>query len=255
MDSVEEIFEPTLLEGIFNVEMAGRTIELESHRMVFNPTDFGRNLAPLVAAHIRPGSAVCEVGIGSGVLCILAGLIGAEVTGLDINPHAVHMSRRNWRRNQLPDNKARFLHSEVFSALAADPQTRFDLIWSNPPLLPKIDTVDQAIHDREDFEVAGERGRRVLDGVLGQAHGWLRPGGRVLTIATSLQGWRDTEQLLERDWQSYEVLRELELELTDECGPPYIDWWLEQQVDDGEERIYPRDGKWMHKLWFLEACK
>lgn len=255
MDNVEDFFDSTLLEGTFHVEMAGHTIALESHRMVFNPTGFGRNLAPLVAAHIHPDSAVCEVGIGSGVLCVLAGLIGANVTGLDINSHAVHMARRNWRRNQLPDNKARFLHSEVFSALAAEPQSRFDLIWSNPPLLPKIDTVDQAIHDREGFEVAGARGRRVLDGVLGQAHRWLRPGGRALTIATSLQGWRDTEQLLERDWRRYDVLRELELELTGECGPPYIDWWLEQQANDGEERIYQQDGKWMHKLWFLEACK
>jgi methylase of polypeptide subunit release factors len=255
MDSVREAFEPKLLENIFNVEMAGRTIELQSHQMVFNPTGFGRNLAPLIAAHIHPESAVCEVGIGSGVLCILAGLIGAEVTGLDINPHSVHMARRNWRRNQLPDDKARFLHSKVFSALATDPQQRFDLIWSNPPLLPKIDSIDQAIHDREGFEVAGENGRQVLDGVLGHAHEWLNPGGRAITIATSLQGWRDTEQLLERNWQSYEVLREIELELTDECGPPYIDWWLKQQANDGEVRIYPQDGKWMHKLWYLEACK
>lgn len=255
MDSAQQAFDASLLEGTFNVEMAGRTIELESHQMVFNPTGFGRNLAPLIANHIHPGSVVCEVGIGSGVLCILAGLIGAEVIGLDINPHAVHMARRNWQRNQLPEHKARFLHSEVFSALAADPQQRFDLIWSNPPLLPKIDSLDQAIHDREGFEVAGEHGRQVLDGVLGHAHKWLNSGGHAMTIATSLQGWRDTEQLLERDWQSYEVLREVELELTDECGPPYIDWWLEQQANDGEERIYQQNGKWMHKLWYLEACK
>jgi methylase of polypeptide subunit release factors len=255
MDSISEPFDATLLEGTFAAEMAGRTIELESHQMVFNPTGFGRNLAPLIADRIRPSSDVCEVGIGSGVLCILAGLIGARVTGLDINPHAVHMARRNWRRNQLADSDARFMCSEVFSALASDPGQRFDLIWSNPPLLPRIDSVDQAINDREGFEVAGEHGRQVLDGVLGQAHKWLKPGGRAITIATSLQGWHDTERLLARDWQSYQVLREIELELTDECGPPYIDWWLEQQANDGEERIYQQDGKWMHKLWYLEACK
>ena len=255
MDSVAEQFDPVLLEEPFNVEMAGHTIKLESHRMVFNPTSFGRNMAPLIAAHIKPDSTVCEIGIGGGVLCILAGLIGADVTGLDINPHAVHMARRNWRRNQLPDNKARFLQSEVFSALPQVEQNSFDLIWSNPPLLPKIATIDQSVHDREGYEVAGENGRRVLDGVLGQAHRWLRAGGRALTIATSLQGWRHTERLLERDWQSYAVLREIELELTGECGPPYIDWWLEQQANDGEERIYQQKDKWMHKVWYLEACK
>jgi methylase of polypeptide subunit release factors len=167
----------------------------------------------------------------------------------------VHMARRNWQRNKLPDNKARFLQSEVFSALDESTQARFDVIWSNPPLLPKIETIDQSIHDREGYEVAGEHGRRVLDGVLGQAHRWLRPNGRALTIATSLQGWRDTERLLQRDWRNYEILREVELELTGECGPPYINWWLKQQANDGEERIYQQDGKWMHKLWFLEARK
>lgn len=254
MDRVDETFHPDHLEDVFHVEMAEQTIELESHRMVFNPTSFGRNLAPLLAARIEPGMSVCEVGIGGGVLCILAGKLGAaHVTGLDINPHAVHMAGRNWARNGLPEERARFLESQVFSGLQGT--ERFDLVWSNPPVLPSIDTLDQTVVDRDGFEVAGDRGRAVLDGMLIGGRSRLKPSGRLVTIATSLQGWNETARLLESEWGGYEILKTLELELTDECGPPYIDWWLGEEARDGEARIYERDGKWLHKVWFLEASQ
>ena len=185
----------------------------------------------------------------------MAGLLGATVTGLDINPQAVHMTRRNWASNDLPPEHGRFMQSTVFSALPDTDAESFDLVWSNPPLLPQLDFVDQTIRDREGYEVAGEHGRRVLDGVLGHAQKWLKPGGRAVTIATSVQGWGDTQRLLEQSWERFEIIRELELELTDECGPEYIQWWLDQEANDGEERVYQRDGKWLHKVWFLEAWR
>jgi len=122
-------------------------------------------------------------------------------------------------------------------------------------LLPRLDAVDQRIYDREGYEVAGEQGRQVLDDVLTGSRSWLKPGGRLVTIATSVQGWAATEELLMNRWSRYEIIRELELELTSECGPAYIDWWQSEQAKDGEERIYQRDGKWLHKVWFLEATR
>ena len=252
-DKVDAPFDANLLEHDFDVEAAGRPIALQSHRMVFNPTRFGLNLAPLLAERIEPETNVCEIGIGSGVLCILAGLLGARVTGLDINPQAVHMTRRNWARNQLPQQNGRFMQSKVFGALSESDRESFDLVWSNPPLLPQLDSADQQIRDRDGYEIAGDQGRRVLDGVLDGAQPWLKPGGRVVTIATSVQGWAATGALLANRWSQHEIIRELELELTSECGPAYINWWQSEQAKDGEERIYKRDGKWLHKVWFLEA--
>ena len=57
------------------------------------------------------------------------------------------------------------------------------------------------------------------------------------------------------DVERFEIIKELELEVTDECGPDYIQWWLEQGTKEGEERVYKRDGKWLHKVWFLEAWR
>ena len=255
LDLVKDPFDPSLLEHNFDIEAAGQAIQLQSHQMVFNPTRFGLNLAPLIAERIKPGTKVCEIGIGGGVLCILGGLLGANVTGLDINAQAVHMTRRNWARNDLPEGNGRFMQSQVFGALDATEAASFDLVWSNPPLLPQLDFVDQTIRDREGYEVAGEHGRQVLDGVLAPAQPWLRPGGRAVTIATSVQGWAATEELLKTAWSGYEIIRELELELTDECGPEYIKWWQSQDALDGQERVYQRDGKWLHKVWFLEAWR
>ena len=162
------------------------------------------------------------------------------------------MARRNWQRNGLPAKGARFHQSSMFSALDAD-SARFDLVWSNPPVLPLVDVIDQTVNDRDGFEVAGVDGRSVLDGMLSQAKGKLSPDGRMLTIATSLQGWRETARLLDSFWTSHTILMELELELTDECGPLYVDWWLAQEVLDGEARIYRQGHAWFHKVWFIEA--
>ena len=108
---------------------------------------------------------------------------------------------------------------------------------------------------RDDFEVAGEGGRLVLDAVLTQAPAFLKPGGRILTIATSLQGQRETEALLNEHFPTWSYVEHLELALTDECGPPYIAWWLAQTEADGQRRVFQHDGDatWWHDVWVLSA--
>ena len=68
--------------------IADDKIRLLADDAVFFPTDFGRNMGLLLREKLSSGERVCELGLGTGVLAVLAGLKGARVVGLDKNPSA-----------------------------------------------------------------------------------------------------------------------------------------------------------------------
>ncbi|MBX9830766.1 peptide chain release factor N(5)-glutamine methyltransferase [Candidatus Babeliales bacterium] len=71
----------------------------------------------------------------TGTGCIALGLAAAFpnafVIGIDKNPHAVDLAKRNARHNKL--EHVLFIESDLFENL--DPSLRFDLIISNPPYI------------------------------------------------------------------------------------------------------------------------
>lgn len=237
---------------MLDIELGGVSMRLSTHPRVWSPTSFARSFAAHLAPRIQSGAAVLELGLGGGVLSILAGDRGADVTGLDINADAVRVTTENWAAHGLVVRADRFRQSDRFSSLRDD--ERFDLVWSNPPVLPSLPDV-AATGTRDDFEVAGDEGRLVLDAMLEQSGAYLRDGGEILTIATSLQGWRETEARLQAHWASWDVVEHLELALTDECGPPYLAYWQKRTAQDGQRRVWQREGDatWWHDVWILAA--
>ena len=195
-----------------------------------------------------------ELGLGSGVLSILAAKLGAaSVTGLDINPQAVATARDNWQANGLAPEMADFRESDLFDAMGSEEFGRFDLVISNPPVLPVIGDEVQPPQSRLDFEVSGRDGRRLLDAVLRGGGRYLAPGGCLLTIATSLQGWQETEDLLATHWRQWEVRQTVSMELTEECTPSYMAYWRQRESEGGRQRFYLREGLALHEVWFLSA--
>ena len=241
-------------ERTAQMALCGMSVALSSHPMVWAPTRFAQELARHLAARVNAGMRVMELGTGSGVLSIVAGLRGAEVVGLDVNEHAVRLSARNWAANGLPTDGRRFRQSDLLSAITAEELGSFDLAWSNPPVLPAIEGVKKP-PTRDRFEIAGRDGRRVLDAMLTQAGPLLRAAGSMLTIATSLQGWARTERLLQAYWGEWSVVETLQLELTAECNATYVDWWRARQQADGQRRVYRkgRGDRWRHDVWIVEA--
>lgn len=77
--------------------------------------------------------------------------------------------------------------------------------------------------------------------------------GCLLTIATSLQGWEETEALLREHWRDWELRQTLSMELTEECTPEYMEYWRERERQDGRPRYYPGEGQDLHDVWFLSA--
>lgn len=233
------------------------SIDLYLDPLVWAPTSFAKNMAPHLTKSIQKGNAVLELGLGSGVLAILAAKLGAtRVVALDINQQAIPLATQNWQLNHLSKDSMDFRHSDLWSALNDTDQQAFDVIWSNPPVLPVIKEINQVSNTRDDFEVAGDDGRKVLDAVLSQAGAYLKPQGQLLTIATSLQGWQQTESLLNQHWQHWEIIQSLSMELTEECTEEYIAWWQKRDQQDGQKRIYKQhndENTWWHDVWYLKA--
>ncbi len=155
---------------------------------VYEPAEDSFMLAS--AAESLTGS-VLEVGCGSGIVSLACAKNGATVWGVDINPEAVRCARENAERNRL--SNARFMASDLFAAI---PEQKFDAIVFNPPYLPttKNERVRGPLNDAFD---GGEDGRKVLDRFLGQFDSFLKPGGTLFLVQSSLNNEQKTRAMLE----------------------------------------------------------
>ncbi|MEU5219669.1 HemK2/MTQ2 family protein methyltransferase [Streptomyces sp. NPDC020807] len=170
---------------------------------VYRPAADTRLLADALAAEvIAPGSAVLDVGTGSGVLALLAARRGAAVTAVDVSRQAVRTARMNARRNRLP---VRVEHADATDCV---PGGRFDLVLSNPPYVPAPRARGAGRALAWD---AGPDGRAVIDELCGRAAGWLRPGGALLLVHSALCGAATTVELLRDQGLSARVVRRADI--------------------------------------------
>jgi release factor glutamine methyltransferase len=86
--------------------------------------------------------------------------------------------------------RVRALRGDLFDAVG---RARFDAIVSNPPYVPAEDDAPPPSWPERCWD-AGHDGRIVLDRIIAEAPGHLRPGGFVLLVHSSICG---TERTLE----------------------------------------------------------
>jgi release factor glutamine methyltransferase len=153
---------------------------------VWRPHSDAEMLAQIVSAHgWARDRDVLDVFTGSGALALTAALGGARtVTTIDISRRALLSVRLNARRN---DVKVRTRRGDVLNPVAGE---RFDLILANPPYLPGDETLPTRGAARA-WE-GGWDGRVLVDRLLEDVAGHLRPGGRLLIVHSSLTGEAQT---------------------------------------------------------------
>jgi release factor glutamine methyltransferase len=124
----------------------------------------------------------CEVGTGSGCISvsILHNLSKAIAVGLDVSAEALRMTRQNAEKHGV-EERLQLRNSDVFSAL---PVTKFDLIVSNPPYIPKKDfaVLQPEVKDFEP-ELAltdGKDGLSIIEQIILDAPKFLKPNGFLL---------------------------------------------------------------------------
>jgi len=155
---------------------------------------------------VRPGETVLEVGCGNGIVSLTAAQYASRVVATDINPSAVEAAKRNAKLNRL-EGKVKARVGFLFKPVVGD---RFDLIIFNPPYLPQ--EPKEKIGRLEMAWSGGSTGREVSNMFIENVRTFLKEGGRVLLIQSSVSAWEKTIGHLKRKGFSVRVLRRRKLD-------------------------------------------
>lgn len=136
---------------------------------------------------VRRGDFVLDVGAGCGFLGIIAAEKASGVVAVDVNPYAVCCAKENAELNGVMD-KMFFVRGDLFSPFKIC--EKFDLVLFNAPYLPV--EVSEGAFWIERAWAGGESGRRVIDRFICEVPSYLRRGGRVLLMQSTLAGVEET---------------------------------------------------------------
>jgi release factor glutamine methyltransferase len=156
---------------------------------VFYPISDSWMLAGALRQESLDGAAVLDLCTGSGMLAVLAALLGAaEVVAVDVSRRALVSARLNAALNGVRVKPCR---GDLFRAVTG---RRFDVIVSNPPHVP---SPAQELPDRGLSRAweAGPDGRVFLNRICAEAAAHLNPDGRLLVVHSAIC---DPEQTLTR---------------------------------------------------------
>jgi release factor glutamine methyltransferase len=143
---------------------------------------------------IKRGSAVLDMGCGSGIQGIIAFNKGAgSVTFVDINTKALTNVRKNLSETRI--DKSLFIQSDLFEQVKG----KFDVILFNPPYVPteKIKWKDTD---------GGSEGREIIDVFLHVFPLYLKKNGKCFFLQSSLNGIKQTQTMLREHSFEHEIV-------------------------------------------------
>lgn len=133
---------------------------------VFSKTRVDPGTRLLISAlDLKPGETVADIGCGYGPIGVAAAALvapGGKVYMVDVNERACELAMENILRNGVKN-------AEVIcgDGLSGVPQVELDCVVSNPPI---------------------RAGKKVVYGMVDDAHRRLKPGGRLFMVAMTKQG-------------------------------------------------------------------
>lgn len=125
-----------------------------------------------------------DMGTGTGIQALAAAEKAARVLGVDINPEAVELARRNARLNNI--GNVEFRVSNLFENVSEE----FDLIVFNPPYLPT--------EDEDPSWDGGVDGIDVVNRFLQQAGAHLKPEGRIMLLVSSINNLDNVREIMDK---------------------------------------------------------
>ncbi|HHH82330.1 MAG TPA: 50S ribosomal protein L11 methyltransferase [Chloroflexi bacterium] len=147
---------------------------------------------------LRPGSAVADLGCGSGILSIAALRLGARhVLALDIDPAAVQATRENARRNHIEKGLTIELGGlETLLTRHPQPQPGVDLLLANILAKTLIDLLERGL-----AMAIRPAGHAILSGILAEQ-------AEAVNQAAEAAHLRLQEMLGQKDWRTFVYIKE-----------------------------------------------
>ncbi len=167
---------------------------------VFLPSTPSELLAKF--ARVRKGIKVADIGTGTGVLALIAGLKGAVGYATDVNPIAVKNARLNLDKYGIPAIKT--LKSDLFSSI---PSTEvFDMIMFNRPFWDSYD--EKKMEHISELGFSDPTGK-ILPRFLKEAKSRLAKKGTILLSAAEWEPLSEIERIFEKFGYIHKMLGKL----------------------------------------------
>ncbi len=173
------------------IEYRKARIKLGHADLVYEPAEDSFLLTDAALKEAKAGMRILEIGTDSGFVSavLLANLKEIRLVATEINPHAARCAKING---------VEVIRTDLFKALKSRrPETRFDLILFNPPYLPtsREEKVPGWLNYAFD---GGTSGRETLDRFLDEVRDYLKPGGEILVLISSITGLDPVKEKMEK---------------------------------------------------------
>ena len=173
------------------IEYKNTRVKLGASDLVYEPAEDSFLLAEAALEEADSGMRILEIGAGSGFVSAVlrANVKGIRVLATEINPHAARCAKANG---------VEVIRTDLFRGLKPENQkASFDLILFNPPYLPtsKEEKVPGWLNYAFD---GGASGRETLDRFLDEVRNYLRPGGKILVLISSITGLEAVKEKMEK---------------------------------------------------------
>lgn len=169
------------------IEYKNARVKLGASDLVYEPAEDSILLADAALEEAGPGMRILEIGAGSGFVSAVlrANIRGIRILATEINPHAALCSKANG---------VEVIRTDLFRGLKPGVlKAFFDLILFNPPYLPT--SKDEKVPGWLNYAFdGGTGGRDTLDRFLDEVRSYLKPGGRILVLISSITGFETVKE-------------------------------------------------------------
>jgi release factor glutamine methyltransferase len=172
-----------------------RDIAIDVPGKIYVPAEDTKLIAHVLEEEEIKGKKVLEMGCGSGLLSIITAKKGAIVTSTDLDTEAIKTASANAAANKA---RIRFVESDLFQNVSG----KYDMIVFNPPYLP-----DEECEKKDITYWGGKTGREVVERFIKAAKPFIRTGGEILLLISSLTGEKEVLALFHENGFKAEIVR------------------------------------------------
>lgn len=181
------------------IEYKNARVKLGASDLVYEPAEDSFLLADAALEEAEPGMCILEIGAGSGFVSAVlkANIKGIRVFATEINPHAARCAKANG---------VEVIRTDLFKGLKkGGKRAFFDLILFNPPYLPTSE--DEKVPGWLNYAFdGGISGRETLDRFLDEVRDYLKPGGKILVLISSITGFEAVKEKMMRSGFEVDVV-------------------------------------------------